>query len=689
MPRFLQDSEIERCLLENDFDSEDEAISAENDCESDHCSIASECLTEVDAEEDEEYLFLTTRGTSRSRSQTIRGASRGRSRTNRGGTTGRSRSNRGTSRGSFRTNRGASRGLQPRNQCTSQGHQSPASLEILRRVTSHQADSRQNSLSPSAQYNLDSPTCSTALDDQGLSNDVFIAKDGTNWQKLPPRSNVRTRDENIVRGAPGVKSQFQQKKSHLECFEVFISEPIMDVIWLHTNEKISTSNLLENRTGDKLDSTRAGVTRAELKALFGLLLLAGLYRSGRQNTEDLWATDGTGIEVFRLTMSRNRFMFLLEKLRFDDMYSRAERAKYDKLAPIREVFEYFVTNCQNSFSPYEYLTLDEELVAFRGRCPFRQYIPSKPAKYGIKIYALVDNKTYFSCNLEVYCGKQPEGSPYAVSNKPHDLVKRMINCVSGTARNITMNNYFTSYETTMELLQDHKLTVVGTLRANKTYIPQEFKKAREKYTSLFGFQDKVTIVSYVPKPRKMVYLMSSMHHDCVIDPETGVQQKPEMITFYNATKSGVDVVDKLARTYDVSRNSQRWPLTIFFSLLNHAGINAMVMYMLNNGTNKGKTNQRREFIKKLGLSLIEEQQKIRKENERLPRELRKRVAEHLGEPLSPPKKTKKPNSRQRCSRCPRSKDRKSTRACAKCDAPLCLEHSIYICKDCADLLENA
>lgn len=144
------------------------------------------------------------------------------------------------------------------------------------------------------------------------------------------------------------------------------------------------------------------MSKAEVKALFSLLFLAGLYRSGRQNTEDLWATDGTGVEVFRLAISRNRFMFLLHELRFDDLYSRAERAKRDKHEPTREIFEYFVANCQNSFSPNEYLTLDEELVAFRGRYPFKQYIPSKPAKYGINIYALVNNRTYFTCNLEVY-----------------------------------------------------------------------------------------------------------------------------------------------------------------------------------------------------------------------------------------------------------------------------------------------
>lgn len=58
------------------------------------------------------------------------------------------------------------------------------------------------------------------------------------------------------------------------------------------------------------------------------------------------------------------------------------------------------------------------LDAFRGRCKFRQYIANKPAKYGVKIYALVDARTFFTNNLEIYPGKQPQGE----FNLPNDVV---------------------------------------------------------------------------------------------------------------------------------------------------------------------------------------------------------------------------------------------------------------------------
>lgn len=45
-----------------------------------------------------------------------------------------------------------------------------------------------------------------------------------------------------------------------------------------------------------------------------------------------------------------------------------------------------------------------------------------------------------------------------------------------------------------------------------------------------------------------------MNFDNNIDVSTGELQKPEMITFYNKTKGGVDTVDKICASYNVSRN---------------------------------------------------------------------------------------------------------------------------------------
>lgn len=58
---------------------------------------------------------------------------------------------------------------------------------------------------------------------------------------------------------------------------------------------------------------------------------------------------------------------------------------------------------------------------------------------------------------------------------------------------------------------------------------------------MFGFQEDVTLLSYVPKRNKSELLISSMHHDDEIDSNSGEKKKPSVITYYNKTKGSVDV----------------------------------------------------------------------------------------------------------------------------------------------------
>ncbi|KAJ8939466.1 hypothetical protein NQ318_022519 [Aromia moschata] len=46
------------------------------------------------------------------------------------------------------------------------------------------------------------------------------------------------------------------------------------------------------------------------------------------------------------------------------------------------------------------------LIPFRGRCAFRMYIHNKPVKYGIKMQILVDAKTHYMVNAEIYAGAE-------------------------------------------------------------------------------------------------------------------------------------------------------------------------------------------------------------------------------------------------------------------------------------------
>ncbi|CAB3232826.1 unnamed protein product [Arctia plantaginis] len=48
------------------------------------------------------------------------------------------------------------------------------------------------------------------------------------------------------------------------------------------------------------------------------------------------------------------------------------------------------------------------LVAFRGRCKFKVYMPKKPTKYGIKIQCLTDARSGYLLNVHIYVGKHSD-----------------------------------------------------------------------------------------------------------------------------------------------------------------------------------------------------------------------------------------------------------------------------------------
>lgn len=180
------------------------------------------------------------------------------------------------------------------------------------------------------------------------------------------------------------------------------------------------------------------------------------------NLVDLWATDGTGVDMFRAVMSLQRFKFLLRSLGFDDVTDRVQRKLVDKCAPIRYIFEDFVNKCQHYYSIGGYTTKNEMLESFRGRCPFRQYLPNKPAKYGIKIFSLCDSTKFYTLNMEIYVGKQPHG-PFKMDISGKSIVERLVRPILNFGRNVTMDNWFTSIPLSQELL-GKKLTMVGTLK---------------------------------------------------------------------------------------------------------------------------------------------------------------------------------------------------------------------------------
>ena len=104
-------------------------------------------------------------------------------------------------------------------------------------------------------------------------------------------------------------------------------------------------------------------------------------------------------------MSLKRFKHISTVRRFDDKVSRTARRQKNKLAPICDIFDLLVEKLSKNFVPYANITIDEQLVDFGGRCAFRVFMKSKPAKYGLKLWILCHSATSYALILQFYTGK--------------------------------------------------------------------------------------------------------------------------------------------------------------------------------------------------------------------------------------------------------------------------------------------
>ena len=482
---------------------------------------------------------------------------------------------------------------------------------------------------------------------------MYKSRDGTFWSKNSSNSSQGRRGvENIVR-AQGGATRFILNR-------VDTSKDVFE-------ELLGISSLLNIQKYTVAEAKRQGnntfdLSIDELKAFLGLCIIRGVIKGRDKPLCSFWE-NSYGRRIFGETMARNKFQLVLRYIRFDEKATQTQRRGSDKFAAIRELWERVMLNCQNAFFPHANVTIDKQLFPCRSRCPFIQYMPQKPAKFGIKFWMICDVDTYYVLQAFPYTGKTDR----IEEGLGDHVVMKLMNPYFETGLNVTTDNFFTNLSTAKKL-KKHKITMVGTVRQNRKEIPEEIKfdKKDELYSSrfLFSASENIMMCSYKAKKAKNVYLLSSMHNVGRVD-DGDPKRRPEAILFYNETKGGVDTADEMLRGYSTKAASRRWPLAAFFNLLDIVCLDAYVICK-----DVGIENvSRRRFLLQLGEALCDVERKRRKPSTlRLPAT----VGNHSGDYELPD------NKRTSCRSCQKNKTRvrcENCKAfvCGTCSKPVCLK----------------
>lgn len=167
-------------------------------------------------------------------------------------------------------------------------------------------------------------------------------------------------------------------------------------------------------------------------------------------------------------MPRDRFMQIWGYLHLQNNAEQPQRP--DKLWKIRWFVDFLNEKFKELYVPYDNATVDESMIKFKGRLGFRQYLPAKPTKWGVKVWTLAESDTGYLHCFQVYTGReegrQEKGLSYRVVM---DLCSHMF----GSNLTVYMDNYYTS----PELLRDLHLRGImacGTVRSNHKRLTQGF-----------------------------------------------------------------------------------------------------------------------------------------------------------------------------------------------------------------------
>ena len=134
------------------------------------------------------------------------------------------------------------------------------------------------------------------------------------------------------------------------------------------------------------------------------------------------------------------------------------------------------------------MSLDDALYPTRTQISFKQFNPSKPAKYGM-LYKSINGFRYpFTFSTAVYSDKPKAEPTFYYTSGTSQTVKYLIQnleCYTNlVARNILYDRLYTSIAMAQWLL-DRGKTSVGTLQSNRKAIPAEIREIKDRETNSY------------------------------------------------------------------------------------------------------------------------------------------------------------------------------------------------------------
>ena len=254
-------------------------------------------------------------------------------------------------------------------------------------------------------------------------------------------------------------------KGWLAYLQLFITREILVFLTEETNMYAEYCKST-NKPGCKGKWTPCSLT--EMARYLGLRILMGIFKLPTERM--YWQRDDIfGNSTFPKTMSYPRYVQIHKYLHSFNPWARPKN-NTDKTLLVRPILDFIRKRCHEVYIPEKELSLDEGLLAYKGRLSIKTYNLKKHSKYGIQFYMLCEAKTGYVLDFIVYRGQ---------GNKLKQTVKTLLKRYFHKGYRVFMDNFYNSVDLTEELYA-LGIHTTGTLRLFKSGPPLILKNLRGK-----------------------------------------------------------------------------------------------------------------------------------------------------------------------------------------------------------------
>ena len=155
-----------------------------------------------------------------------------------------------------------------------------------------------------------------------------------------------------------------------------------------------------------------------------------------------------GNDGIQNTMVRNRFCEILQNLHFAD---NRKDDKTDKAFKMRSVIDHLNSKFCEVLSNDSEQSIDEHMVKFKGRSGMKQYIKSKPIKWGFKFWFRCSSKSGYLYQMDIYLGRKQ--TPEFNLGLGEEVVLQLTKDLERSFCTVYFDNFFNSPKLIEKLFQ--------------------------------------------------------------------------------------------------------------------------------------------------------------------------------------------------------------------------------------------